>query len=122
MGPPRTTRRSSANCGEPHGASSSIVPANVYAEPMTLPARNTVAIIGAGPVGLEAAVRSLDAGLDLHVFERGEVGAHALAWGHVHMFTPWRMNLGSASSARLTAAGWEPPDPDALPTGLELAE
>jgi thioredoxin reductase len=89
---------------------------------MPLPARNTLAIIGAGPIGLEAAAAALDHGLDVHVFERGEVGAHPLAWGHVRMFTPWRMNLGPHASARLKAAGWVAPDPEAFPTGLELAE
>jgi thioredoxin reductase len=89
---------------------------------MPLPARNTLAIVGAGPVGLEAAVAALDRGLDVHLFEQGEVASHPLAWGHVRMFTPWRMNLGPASVAHLVASGWTAPDPDAFPTGLELAE
>jgi len=88
---------------------------------MILP-RNTLAIIGAGPIGLEAAAAALDQGFDVHVFERGEVGAHPIAWGHVRMFTPWRMNLGPRSAARLEAAGWRRPDPAAFPTGIELAE
>lgn len=87
-----------------------------------IPARNTLAVIGAGPIGLEALVRAVDQGLDAHLFERGEVGAHPIAWGHVRMFTPWRMNLGAASRARLEAAGLSPPDLEAFPTGLELAE
>jgi len=89
---------------------------------MSLPASNTLAVVGAGPVGLEAAVAALDRGFDVHVFERGEVGAHAHAWGHVRMFTPWRMNLGSRSREHLEESGWRAPDPDALPTGEELAE
>jgi cation diffusion facilitator CzcD-associated flavoprotein CzcO len=88
---------------------------------MSDPARNTLAIVGAGPVGLEAASAALDAGFDVHVFERGEVGAHPLAWGHVRMFTPWRMNVGQSSRARLDRSGWAPPDPEACPTGAELA-
>ena len=89
---------------------------------MSLPARNTLAIVGAGPICLEAAVAALDAGLDVHVFERGEVGAHVIAWGHVRMFTPWRMNLGPACRSHLERSGWSVPDLDALPTGLEYAE
>jgi thioredoxin reductase len=89
---------------------------------MPLPARNTLAIIGAGPIGLEAAAAALDCGFDVHLFERGEVGSHPIAWGHVRMFTPWRMNLGPCSSARLSAAGWRAPDLEAFPTGLEYAE
>ena len=84
--------------------------------------RHSLAIIGAGPIGLEAAVLALELGFDVHVFERGEVGAHALAWGHVRMFTPWRMNVGPASARLLARHGWSAPEPSALPTGAELAE
>src|SRR6185295_9197285 len=89
---------------------------------MTLPARHTLAVIGAGPIGLEAAVAALDRGFDVHVFERGEVGSHPIAWGHVTMFTPWRMNLGPSSAARLMASGWSAPDSETCPTGLQYAE
>jgi glycine/D-amino acid oxidase-like deaminating enzyme len=89
---------------------------------MPLPARNTLAIIGAGPVGLEAAFAALDHGFDVQVFEQGEAGSHPLAWGHVRMFTPWRMNLGKHSRAHLEVTGWSAPDPEACPTGAELAE
>ncbi len=89
---------------------------------MPNPALNTLAIIGAGPIGLESAALALEQRLDVHVFERGEVGAHAVAWGQVQMFTPWRMNLGEASVRLLTKHGWTAPDPQAHPTGAELAE
>jgi thioredoxin reductase len=89
---------------------------------MTLPTRNSLAVIGAGPIGLEAALAGLDQGFDVHVFEQGEVGSHPIAWGHVRMFTPWRMNVGPVSRRHLEAAGWTAPDPGACPTGLELAE
>ena len=89
---------------------------------MPLPARNTLAIIGAGPVGLEAALRAIDAGFDVHVFEQGEIGSHPLGWGHVQMFTPWRMNVGPVSRTHLERAGWTMPEPDGRPTGREFAE
>jgi len=88
---------------------------------MPLPNRNTLAVIGAGPIGLECAAVALDAGLDVHVFERGEVGAHPIAWGHVRMFTPWSMNLGPSTRARLERAGWSAPEAGDYPTGRELA-
>jgi thioredoxin reductase len=89
---------------------------------MTTPARNTLAIIGAGPVGLEAAAAALERGLDVHVFERGDVGAHPEAWGHVRMFTPWRMNIGPASARLLARHGWSAPPGEERPTGAELVE
>jgi thioredoxin reductase len=89
---------------------------------MPMPASNTLAIIGAGPIGLEAAAAALDHGFDVHVFEQGEVGSHPLAWGHVRMFTPWRTSVGEHARARLEAAGWAAPDPEACPTGLEFVE
>ena len=90
---------------------------------MTAPAHHhTLAVIGAGPIGLEAAAAALDRGFDVHVFEQGEVGAHPIAWGHVRMFTPWRMNVGPAAAARLARARWTAPDPEQCPTGAELAD
>jgi len=87
---------------------------------MITPARNTLAIVGAGPIGLEAAAAALERGFDVHVFERGEPGAHPLAWGHVRMFTPWRMNVGPAGARLLARHGWTAPEADERPTGAEL--
>ena len=87
-----------------------------------LPSRNSLAIIGAGPVGLEAAAAARERGFDVHIFERGEVGAHPIAWGHVRMFTPWRMNVGPHSAQWLETAGWARPEAEAYPTGAELAQ
>jgi thioredoxin reductase len=84
--------------------------------------RDTLAIVGAGPIGLEAAFAALDRGLDVHVFEQGDVAAHPLAWGHVRMFTPWRMNVGPATRAHLEQSGWTSPPAGSCPTGLEFAE
>ena len=84
--------------------------------------RHSLAIIGAGPIGLEAAALALELGFDAHVFERGGPGEHVSAWGHVRMFTPWRMNVGPASARLLSRHGWSAPDPAAPSTGAELAE
>ncbi|MFN8587319.1 MAG: flavoprotein [Candidatus Eisenbacteria bacterium] len=89
---------------------------------MQTPARQSLAIVGAGPVGLEAAARALELGFDVHVFERGEIGAHLRGWGHVRMFTPWRMNVGPAGERLLAANGWTAPPADECPTGDEFAD
>lgn len=82
----------------------------------------SVAIVGAGPLGLEAALAALDHGLDPVIYEQGEVGAHPLAWGHVRLFTPWRMDVGRHAREHLEATGWTMPEAEALPTGSELVE
>lgn len=89
---------------------------------MPVTPRHSLAILGAGPVGLEAAALALELGFDVHVFERGEPGAHLVAWGHVRMFTPWRMNVGPASARLLSRHGVSVPASDDCPSGLELAE
>lgn len=88
-------------------------------ETSTLP----VAVIGAGPVGLAAAAHLAARGLSFVVLEAGErVAASVRAWGHVRVFSPWRYNVDAAARALLDRAGWTPPDPDALPTGNDLAD
>jgi hypothetical protein len=83
----------------------------------------TVAIIGAGPVGLAAAAHALGRGLEPIVLEAGDKAGHAVRqWSHVRMFSPWRYNIDRAAEALLGEAGWNGPDPDQYPTGGELAE
>lgn len=78
-----------------------------------------LAIIGAGPIGLEAALAGVRAGFDVQVFERGEVSAHVRDWGHVTLFSPFGMNSSPEGRA---AVGGDLPGESALLTGKELAE
>jgi glycine/D-amino acid oxidase-like deaminating enzyme len=83
----------------------------------------TIAIIGAGPVGLAAAAQLRARGLRPLVLEAGPRIAQAVRdWGHVRMFSPWRYNIDTAAAALLDARGWVAPDPEAYPTGAELVE
>ena len=83
----------------------------------------SVAIIGAGPVGLAAAAHALERGLEPIVLEAGPRAGHAMRqWGHVRMFSPWEYNVDKASERLLAAAGWNSPEPTAYPTGAELVE
>jgi NADPH-dependent 2,4-dienoyl-CoA reductase/sulfur reductase-like enzyme len=80
-----------------------------------------VAIVGAGPIGLAAAARLLERGIEPILFEKGaHAGAAMAEWGHVRLFSPWRYNIDDAAGAMLAAAGWTSPDPDTLPTGAEI--
>lgn len=77
-----------------------------------------VAILGAGPVGLDAALAFTGAGWDVTVLEAGTTpAAHVRAWGHVRLFTPWSMNVSDRMRRVVDV-----PDGDDLPTGDELAD
>ncbi len=88
---------------------------------MTDLAAKTVAIIGAGPVGLAAAAHALERGLDPVVLEAGPEAGHAVRqWSHVRMFSPWEYNIDKAAQRLLAATGWNAPDPQSYPTGGDL--
>ncbi|MCB9780134.1 MAG: NAD(P)-binding domain-containing protein [Alphaproteobacteria bacterium] len=78
-----------------------------------------IAVIGAGPVGIEAAIAAQDLGHTVTVYEAGDVpAAHIDRWRHVTLFTPWSMNTSARGRARLG-------DPallssDVCPTGGQL--
>jgi hypothetical protein len=65
--------------------------------------RPRVAILGAGPVGVEAALQAATLGLPFLVFERGRVGEHLHRWGHVRLFSPVGLNSTPLGRARLGA-------------------
>jgi hypothetical protein len=84
-------------------------------------APKTVAIIGAGPVGLAAAAHALEHNLEPIVLEAGPEAGHSVRqWSHVRMFSPWAYNIDKAAERLLVAAGWNAPDPEAYPTGGDL--
>ena len=74
-------------------------------------------VIGAGPVGLEAALAAATRGFDVTVLEKDEVGANLRRWGSTRLFSPVRMNVSAAARRVLGAAC--PPE-DALLTGPEM--
>src|SRR3954471_23801917 len=85
--------------------------------------RKTVAVIGAGPVGLAAAAHVLERGLTPVVLEAGPSAAHAVRqWAHVQLFSPWEYDIDRASARLLGETGWNSPAPGDYPTGGELVE
>ena len=80
-----------------------------------------IAVIGAGPVGLAAAAHLIERCHTPIVLEAGDkVASSVREWAHVRMFSPWQFNVDSAARRLLDEAGWQPPEPDAIPTGGEL--
>ncbi|MBW3534995.1 MAG: FAD-dependent oxidoreductase, partial [Gemmatimonadetes bacterium] len=56
-----------------------------------------VAIIGAGPVGLAAALEGAGRGWPFTLYEAAaEPAASVRDWGHVRLFSPWSMNASDA--------------------------
>ena len=79
--------------------------------PDSLNRPKTVAILGAGPVGLAAAAHVLERGMEPVVLEAGPDVGHAVRqWSHVRMFSPWEYNIDKAAERLLAAAGWNAPD------------
>jgi thioredoxin reductase len=83
-----------------------------------------LAILGAGPIGLEAALYARFLGYDVVVYETGDIADSVRQWGHVRMFTPFRMNRTTLGLAAIQAhdESYRPPPDDALLTGLEWIE
>ncbi|MFQ5863683.1 MAG: NAD(P)-binding domain-containing protein [bacterium] len=83
-----------------------------------------IAIIGAGPIGLETALYASKLGYEFEIFEKGEIGFNILNWGHVTLFSPWSMNhssLGVALLEKYRPEWLEPAQEDYL-TGKEYVE
>ncbi|MBM4068780.1 MAG: monooxygenase [Planctomycetes bacterium] len=80
-----------------------------------------IAILGAGPIGLEAALyaRKLEYPVDL--YERGQIADYWQRWGHVKLFSPFGMNSTPLGRAAIRAANpdHEFPAEDACITGRE---
>lgn len=82
-----------------------------------------IAILGGGPIGLEAALASVEAELPFTLYEAApQVAGNIRSWGHVRLFTPWSMNVSPRARAALQTAGYDVPDGDECPTGAELVE
>ena len=82
-----------------------------------------ILIIGAGPVGLAAAAKCVQRGLDFLLLEAGDLPAWSVRqWSHVRLFSPWSECLDPAAAAMLETSGWARPANDAFPTGGQLVE
>ena len=76
-----------------------------------------VLVIGAGPMGVAAAIGAADRGHDVTVLERGAVGASLRTWGPARFFSPLHMNVSARMRALLGGL-----DDEALLTGDEYVD
>ncbi|MFE9111872.1 NAD(P)-binding domain-containing protein [Streptomyces collinus] len=82
-----------------------------------------VVVIGAGPVGLAAASRLVERGIEPLVLEAGpSAGTAVRDWAHVRLFSPWSEITDPAAEKLLAPSGWTRPDGSAYPTGGDWAE
>lgn len=88
------------------------------ASPETLP----VVVIGAGPIGLAAAARLVERGIEPLVLEAGPAAASAVRdWSHVRLFSTWSEVVDPAAEKLLAPTGWVKPDGAAYPSGGDWA-
>jgi hypothetical protein len=73
-----------------------------------------LAVIGAGPIGLEMALVAGAAGYDVRVYEAGRVGESLRRFGEVSLFTPFEMNSTEVTRGRLRRAGVALPPDDTI--------
>lgn len=88
-----------------------------------MPRKPRIAILGAGPVGLDAALAAVDAGYPFTLFEAApEVAGNIRSWEHVRLFSPWDLDLSPRMARQLEALGLTVPVGDDCPTGGELVD
>ncbi len=90
---------------------------------ITLPETTDVAILGAGPTGLDAALAVASTGRSFVVLEQGPRAANGIrSWGSVRLFSPWSMNVSDRMRSALGAVNQAPPNSNDCPTGHEFCE
>lgn len=80
-------------------------------------------MLGAGPVGLSAAARLLERGIEFIVLEVGsQVGANLLEYDHICIFSPWQYNVVRAMAKLLEPTDWTAPPATELPLARDMVE
>jgi len=85
--------------------------------------RRRVAIVGAGPIGMEAALAAAQSGYAVSVYEAGSVGEHWRRFSWVRLFTPFHLNASERGRTTLRRSGVAlPPDAAILTAGETLRQ
>lgn len=89
-----------------------------------MPSTPRLAILGAGPIGLEAALYARQLKLPFSIYEQGRVGEHMWRWGHVKLFSPFGMNATPLGKKAIHSINLDPdfPADDACISGREHVE
>jgi thioredoxin reductase len=89
---------------------------------MLIDTSSRIAVLGAGPIGLEAALYARFLGYDVAIYERGRVAENLLRFAHVRLFSHFSMNSSPLGLAALEAQhpSWQPPFAGELLTAGEL--
>src|SRR3954471_12574441 len=80
-----------------------------------------LAILGAGPIGLEAGLYAKTLNIPFTIYERGRVAEYWQRWGHVRLFSSFGTNVTPLGRQALKEAkvGSSLPDDEACLTGRE---
>ncbi len=78
-----------------------------------------IIIIGAGPIGLEAALYARQLGYSVRILERGIVAENMQRWGHVRLFSPFAMNCSALGRKALEGEEISLTEDSAYLTGRE---
>jgi thioredoxin reductase len=79
-----------------------------------------IAIIGGGPIGLEAALEGAALGYDVTLYEAGRVGEHLRRFAWLTLFTPFSMGSTARGRERLRATGVPLPGDDEVVAAGDL--
>jgi hypothetical protein len=82
----------------------------------------TLAVIGGGPCGIEAALYGRFLGYSVELYETDKIGDSVLRWGQHSMPSPWRDLVSSLGLAALEAHDCPLPDLDQIPTCQEYVQ
>lgn len=78
-----------------------------------------ITIIGAGPIGIEAALYAKNLGYNALILERKEVAHNIRQWKHVTFFSPFGMNYSALGKKILTGQGLSLPSDELYLSGEE---
>lgn len=83
-----------------------------------------LAILGAGPIGLEAGLYARQLKIPFTIYEQGRVAEHVWRWGHVKLFSPFGMNVTALGRKAIHATKLEHtfPADETCVSGREHAE